>query len=61
VLEMLLLLPRGVRFEPMLGHIIFLFFPLISSVAVVWLWLGAAIWERQQPWTPGRGRGVATA
>jgi hypothetical protein len=61
VVEMLLLLPRGVGFEPMLGHIIFYFFPLISSVAVVWLWLGTAIWERRQPWTPGRGRGVAMA
>jgi hypothetical protein len=50
VVEMLLLLPRGVGFDPCWAILFFDVLPLILRVAAVWLWLGAASRERQQPW-----------
>jgi hypothetical protein len=50
VVEMLLLLPRGVGFDPCWAILFFNVLPLILRVAAVWLCLGAAGRERQQPW-----------
>jgi hypothetical protein len=59
VVEMLLLLPRGAKFESMLGHmIVLIFFPLILRVAAAWMWLAV---NGNGLGTAGRGRGAARA